>query len=167
MVLGSSPVAVTIHVRFCIRIDISISIRPIITKLNHISIPSVYTHQIWQVDNLPWRAPVYKVTLLFNHVILQDHLTWKASIYKVTWPFDHVVLQDHLTWQIKLLCLHCQSAMVTKICTMVAYLVYLYRLLPIKSYEPLIMWSCKVMWNTKTSIFEPVEYLWSPNLAGW
>ena len=111
MVLGSSPVAVTIHVRFCIRIDISISIRPIITKLNHIIfIPSVYTHQTWQVGNLPWRAPVYKVTWLFNHVVLQDHLTWKASIYKVTWPFDHVVLQDHLTWQIKLLCLHCQSA---------------------------------------------------------
>ena len=39
--------------------------------------------------------------------------------------------------------------------------------LPIKSYDSLITWSCKITWPTKFIIAPLPEWLWPPNLAGW
>ena len=44
------------------------------TKKNYLYYWSVYTHQPWQVGNLPWWAPAYKATWLFDLVILKDHI---------------------------------------------------------------------------------------------
>ena len=85
----------------------------------------------------------------------------------VTYLVELLPIKSHdpqMTWYIKTNTCSIYLPIATKLGRMV---IYLYRLLPIKSYEPLITWSCKIMWNTKTIIFEPVEYLWSPNLAGW
>ena len=38
---------------------------------------------------------------------------------------------------------------------------------PIKSYDPLVIWSFKIMWQTKTIIHPLPQSLWPPNLAGW
>ena len=84
-------------------LDISISIRPMITKFGSTGfdsnetnqagagnvIPlgsrdklktclhyqSAYVHQTWQDGNLPWWASGHKVALPFDHVVLQDHVT--------------------------------------------------------------------------------------------
>ena len=59
------------HVGIDIRIDTSISIRPMTIKFGKLE---MYLHY-WQGANLPW---------------------W-AFAHKVAWPFDYVVLRDHLT----------------------------------------------------------------------
>ena len=33
--------------------------------------------------------------------------------------------------------------------------------------NPLVMWSCKIKWQTKTIISPQPQHLWSPNLTGW
>ena len=43
---------------------------------------------------------------------------------------------------------------------------YLGSLLPIKSHDPLITWSCKIIWKTKIMISSLPQCLWPPNLAG-
>ena len=40
-------------------------------------------------------------------------------------------------------------------------------LLPIKSRDPLILWSCEIMWQTKTIIFPLSQCLWPNNLIEW
>ena len=45
------------------------------SRVLYLHYQSVYGHQTWQDDTLPW---------------------W-ATTYKSTWPFDHVVLEDHST----------------------------------------------------------------------
>ena len=52
--------------------------------------------------------------------------------------------------------------MATKLARMV---IYLDRLLIIKSYKALILWSCKVTWQTKSIISLLQECLWQPNLT--
>ena len=39
--------------------------------------------------------------------------------------------------------------------------------LPIKSHDPLVMWSCKIMWQTKIIISPLTQSLWPPNVAVW
>ena len=36
---------------------------------------NAYGHQIWQGGDLPWGAPIHKITWPFDHVILQDRVT--------------------------------------------------------------------------------------------
>ena len=45
-----------------------------LSKALHLYYQSAYDYQTWEDDNLPWWAPTHKVTLLFDHVILQDHV---------------------------------------------------------------------------------------------
>ena len=81
-----------ISVRIYIRIDISISIRPMIPKFGKqvhlqdvsdviksrsldklktfLHYQSVYGHLTWQDGNLPWWAPAQKITWPFDHVVL-------------------------------------------------------------------------------------------------
>ena len=59
--------------------------------------------------------------------------------------------------------------MATKFSKMVIYLDWL---LPIESHGPLIMWSCKITWQTKTIISSLPQCLWPPawqngNLPWW
>ena len=82
-----------------------------------------------------------------------NDLPWWVPTYKVTSTFDHMVLQDHVT-----------MSMATKLARMV---IYLDRLLIIKSCKTLITWSCKVMWQTKTITSLLQECLWETNLAEW
>ena len=44
---------------------------------------------------------------------------------------------------------------------------YLDGLLPIKSHDPLITWSCKITWQIKFFIFLLPKCLWPRNLAKW
>ena len=41
------------------------------------------------------------------------------------------------------------------------------KLLPIKSYDPLIPWSCEITWHTKTITSPLPQCLWPPNLTSW
>ena len=36
----------------------------------------------------------------------------------------------------------------------------------IKSHDPLVVWSCKITWQTKFMLTPPPEQLWTPKLAG-
>ena len=95
--------------------------------------------QTWQNDNSTWWVPTYKVTSHFDHVVLRDHLTnWNNYIFTTT------------------------KSMVTKLTRMV---IYLDRLLIIKSYKALIMGSSKATWQTKTIMSLLQECLWQPNLV--
>ena len=73
-------------------------------------------------------------------------LIYRAPTHKVIWPFYHVVLWVHVTYYS-----HYVSTttvpMGTKLDRMV---LYLEGLLPWKSHDPLILWSCKITWQTKT-----------------
>ena len=40
-------------------------------------------------------------------------------------------------------------------------------IIPIESHDPLILWSCEIIWQTKTIISLIPQCLWPPNLAGW
>ena len=83
-----------------------------------------YSHHSWQNGNLPWCTPAYKVTWAFDHVVLRDHVRkWNHYISSIKAP------------------------MATKLGRMVTYLDFL---LLIKSHDPLIMWSCKIMWKLKS-----------------
>ena len=70
-------------------------------------------------------------------------LPWQAPVHKIKWPFHYAVLWDHVTNSTTRL------VMPTKLYIMV---ICFDGLLPIKSYDPLINWSCKITWQTKTII---------------
>ena len=48
---------------------------------------------------------------------------------------------------------------------LVRMLTYLDDLLPIKSHDPLIMWSCKIPWQTKIILSSLSYCLWPPNVT--
>ena len=79
-------------------------------------------HQIWQVDDLPWLAPACKVSWLFRHVGLWDHMTKSKHIFTTT------------------------DSVATKLGRMVTYHD---GPPPIESSDHLIMWPCKITWQTK------------------
>ena len=101
---------------------------------------SVYDHQSWQDGYLLWWAPAHKVTGPFDCVVSQDHVIYKNHISTYTVP------------------------MTTKLGKMITYL---QGLLPIKSHEALIVWSCKITWQTKTTISPLPQNLMPTNFAGW
>ena len=78
--------------------------------------------------------------------------------YKVTSPFDHMVLQDHV--QTKTILSPLPLSLTTKLARM---MIYLDRLLIIKSYKALITWSCKVTWQTEIIISLLQKCLWQTN----
>ena len=84
-------------------------------------------YQNWQGGDLPWGAPIRKVTRHFDHMVLRDHLTWQTKNIS-----DSRVL------------------MANKLGRMVTYLD---GVLPIKSHETLIKFSCKITWHTKKCLF--------------
>ena len=88
---------------------------------------SAYGHQIRQYGNLPWWTPANKVT----------------------WPFDYMVLWDHVT-KYKHYISSTAPPMATKLGRMMTYLDWL---LPIKSHDHMITWSCKITWQTKVIIY--------------
>ena len=55
-------------------------------------------------------------------------------------------------------------SMATKLGRMVTYLECLP---PIKVLIPLVTWSCKISWQTKTIIYPLPQCLWPPNLPVW
>ena len=84
---------------------------------------SVYGNQTWQDGNLPWWTLCHKVMRPFDYMVLKDHVTTKIVYFSAT-----------------------TVSMATKPGRIIAYL---NELLPIKSQNLLITWSCKVMWQTK------------------
>ena len=42
---------------------------------------SVYVHQTWHDDNLPWGGPAYEVKWHFDHVTLWNYLTNKQKLH--------------------------------------------------------------------------------------
>ena len=83
---------------------------------------------------------------IYGHKIRHDgDLTWVLLTNKVQWPYNHVVLWDHVTNEkhfistTKMLMATIRGRMMT----------YLEWLLPIKSHDHIVMWSCKITWQTK------------------
>ena len=87
-----------IHVRADIRIDISVSIRPMTIKFGkqvhlqestqmklikqllvtsplYLHYHSAYCHQIWQGDDYSSGTSTHNITLPLGHVVLRNHLT--------------------------------------------------------------------------------------------
>ena len=84
----------------------------------------------------------------YGHQIWQGgHIQWGAPNDKVTWPFDHVVLWDHVTNQ-----KHFSTTTVPKATKLGKMINYLDGLLHIKSDDPLIAWSFKIMWQIETTL---------------
>ena len=101
---------------------------------------STYGYQTWQNGDILWEASNHKVILRFDHVLFQSHVIEK-SLY-----------------------IHNQSGYPYKIGRM---LTYLDEFLPIKSHHPLITWSCKITWQTKTILSPLPQCLWPWNIVGW
>ena len=110
-----------IHVGSDIRIDISISRRPMATKFGkHI-----------HLEELTQMRLIKEVLVISSH---QDHMTNK-NISTARVPMANKL-----------------SRIVT----------YLDGLLPRKSHDPYITWSCKIMWETTTIISPLRQCLWPP-----
>ena len=103
--------------------------------------PECQRLQTWQINNLSWWVPTYKVTSPFHYVVLRDYVK----------NYNHYISTT-------------TASMATKLPRMV---MYLDRLLIITSSKALIMWYCKFTWQTKTIISLLEECLWQPNLAKW
>ena len=118
-----------IHVRIDIRIDISYSMRLMITKFDK----EVHIDTIW-----------LKMRLIKQMLVMplrQNHpKNWKHYI-SIT-----------------------RVSMATKLGRSVTCLD---GLLPIKSNNPLITWSYKIIWQTKIIIYPLTQCLWVSILAGW
>ena len=105
---------------------------------------------LWSGDLL--KSPD-KLKQLYHHYHgAYGHETWysrdilcEAPNHKVIWCFDHVACT--VTWQKSFF--HNQIAYCYKLGRMVPYLD---EFPPIKSHHPLITWSCKITWQTKTII---------------
>ena len=95
-----------IHVRIGIRIDFSISIRPMITRFGN----QIHLEDLTQIRIIKqvlvrhtWRSPDKPNTLhlhyqsVYGHQTWQDgNLSWWPPAHKVTWPFDHVVFWNYI-----------------------------------------------------------------------
>ena len=88
---------------------------------------SAYGHQTWEYVELPWGAPLHKVTE----------------------PFDLMVFQGHPTNENRYIAT-ATVPMATKLGRMVTYLD---GLLPMKSHDPLITWSCEITGSRKPLYF--------------
>ena len=110
-------------------------------KILYLHYHNAYGHRTLKAGDLPRGARTHKITWLFNHVVLQDYMTNLIPYNSTT-----------------------RVAMTTILGRMVTYLD---GLLPIQSHDPLIMWSCEIMWQAKTSISPLAHCLWPRNLLGW
>ena len=99
-------------------------------------------------DNQPWKGNV---------------LSWRAPANENTWSFDHVVLRDNMA-EYSYFNSTTRVVIATKLGRMV---VHLDGLVPIKPYDHLITWSCKITRHTKIIISPLPQYLWTPNLIRW
>ena len=96
---------------------------------------------------ITWQTMRGNMFLVSHQTWLDRNLMGWASVHWVTRDFDHVVLEDHVThWNHFS---HTTVPIATKLARMVTYLE---GLLPIKSRDTLITWSCKITWQTKTII---------------
>lgn len=91
---------------------------------------------------------------------IEIRLIWMHIIW--IWPFDHMVLRDHVThWN------HYISTNAMLMSTMLGRMVTnLEGLLPVMLLDPLVTWSWKVMWQTKTIISILTQCLQPPILGG-
>ena len=80
------------------------------------------------------------------------------SNYMITWSHN-------ITWQTKTIT--CPQATVLVTTKLGRIVTYFKELQTIKSYNALIMWSCKVLWQMIITISLLPVYLWQPNLIGW
>ena len=109
------------------------------TKTIVSALHDTYGYKTWQDGDLP--------LLHFAH--------------KVKWTYNHVVLWDHMTNQKHMSTTTMHKA--TKHGRMMAYLEWF---LPIKSHDCIIMWSCKITWQTNI-IYPLTHFLWLSILTGW
>ena len=95
-------------------------------KLLYFHYHSIHGHQAWRDGDLPWGAPYHKVIKRFDHVVLQGYVTNE----------NHYIFPTRVSMATK------RGRMIT----------YLDGLLPIKSLDSLITWSCEITWETKSII---------------
>ena len=130
-------------------------------------------YQTWKGGELPWGTPIYKVTWPFDHVVFWNqvtnyahytsstrvpecqvsHDTWKIVpwSWKITWQKNHYISPSKIP-------------MATKLVRLVAYLE---GLLPIKSNDTLITWSCDITRQTNIHRSPLLQYTCPLNLADW
>ena len=91
-----------------------------------------------------------------------DDFSLVASTYKVRWPYNHMVLLDHVT-NLNILFALSQYLRPQQLAD---WWLYLEQHLAIKSYGRVIIWSCKITWQTKITKYPLPQCLWLPKLTG-
>ena len=102
---------------------------------------NAYGYQTWQGGDLPWRALAHKVIWHFNQVVVGRSRDKLKSLY--------------LPYKVSM------ARKLGKTGT------YLEGLLPLKSHDAMITWSCEITWQTKTIISPLPQCLRPPNMAAW
>ena len=147
---------------------------------------NAYDYQTTQGDYLAWRAPLHKVTQPL--ITLPSEITWQTKtmitlLQRCLWPINLTgwwltmrssYPKSHMNlWsralersrdKLKPLCIQCHSVYGHKLVRVVTCHK---GLLSIKLLEPLIRWSYKITWLTKTIISPLPECAWLPNLVAW
>ena len=101
---------------------------------------------------------------LYGHLTWENgNLSWETSAYKVKWRFVHVLLRHHVTSQRR----YISTTTVSMVTNFGKNVSHLPGLLPIKSLDTSITWSCEVMWQTKAIISPLSQCLWPLNLPGY
>ena len=89
------------------------------------------------------------------------HQTWWLTMRRSQF-FDHVAHRDQVTNRKYIF-----TVKVPVVTTLSRVVTYPDELLPVKSYNRLAAWSCKITSLTKTIISPIPQCLWLPNLKGW
>ena len=156
---GESSFCQSIYIKIDIRIDMSISLRPVTTKFDK----QVHLAELTKMRLIKYvlvTSPCqYHVTNL-KHVISTARVPLATKHGRVVTYFDELLsikaYNPLVTWPCKI---HYHT-MATKPGTMVTNVKWL---LPVMLFYPLVMWFCKIMWQTKTISSLP-QCLSPPNL---
>ena len=122
-----------------------------------------YDHQIWKAvtftgfdSNEKLKTYIHYQSAYSHQTLPNGNLPRWTPAHKVTWPFDHVVFWGRLTtWN------HYISITTMPMATKLGKLVTWHEgLPPIMLLDPLVTWSCEIMWQTKIIISPLPQYLW-------
>ena len=98
------------------------------------------------------------VTYLDGLLPIKSHYLWSCGLSRLRDKLKSLYLHYHSGYL---------SHYISKTTKLGRMINNLDTLLPIKSHDPLITWSCDITRQTKTSISPVSACLWPPNLTGW
>ena len=108
-----------------------------------------------------WYLHFYKA---YHHQIWQAGTSTRFDSNETNEAGAYDVITSIITWKTKNSISTTRVPMATKVGRMVTYLAEFF---PIKSHDPLIIWFCKIMRQTKIIISPMPQCLWPPNVAGY